>query len=521
VIDRERWAEARRLHGVEKLSFRAIARRLHMDPKTIKRALAADDFNALKRNSPKRGSIIDPYRALIRTYSEDDDLSAVQIFDRLMAKHGYKGEITLVRHVVREVRRNQDEAFLRLTYLPGACAQVDWAHLGRVTLGRTSRRVSAFVMVLAYSRLMYVELTLSEKADAFLEAHVRAFNYFGGVPQRLLYDNCKTVVLQRLAGEVKFHPRLLELAGQYLFKVKACPPRKPWHKGRVESGIKYVRSSFQRGRAPITSLELEQRDITTWRDNTANQRNHATTHRKPKELFEEAERKALLPLPEKAYDTAHVETVSANKHYRVFFDGNAYTVPHELAHKKGLILRATTTAIEIYARGEHVAHHQRSYDRGVDVLDEAHDRGLREKRRRADRDLELSRFVAVLGAEAETYAVGLAHAHVRASHHLRRILALVERYGPADVRAAMLHVLAHNAFGADYVENALHQERRRRLAGPASATAAVRDAELASVSLIEPDLTRFDHLFTKGTDHGRESDSQSQPGEGAPERERA
>lgn len=511
MIDLERWAEVRRLHRVEGVKVAAIARRLGLDRKTVRSILTQKTYSA-KRTAPQRGSIIDTHREAIRRWLEQADLSAVQVHARLKKEHGYKGEITLVRACVREIRKRDEQAFLSLSFLPGECAQVDWAHMGSVAIGGTRRRVSAFVMVLAYSRLVYVELTLSECVDAFLEAHLRAFDFFQGVPSRLLYDNCRTVVLQRLAGGIRFHPRLLELADHYLFAVRACPPRRPWHKGRVESGIRYLRASFARGRRPLEDLadfERAQRELATWRDDTANLRVHSVTRRKPRELFEEAERGALRSLAPRPCDTAHLSSVSANKSYRVCFDGNRYTVPYELAHERGLVLRATTKEVRIYKGEALVALHRRSYGRGEDVRDDAHDRGLREKRRRAERHLLLGRFVALLGAEAERYAAGLARAHVRAAHHLRRIVSLVERCGAEDVRKALLVALAQDAYGADYVENIVHQERRKRLAGPALPSPILRDEQFAAVALLEPDLDRFQNLFEKGDPHGGKGDSPS------------
>jgi transposase len=505
VIDAERWAEARRLRRVEGYSIRAISRRLKIARKTVRKILKQTSFPESRRQRRKRGSIFDPFKKHARRYLEEseEELSGVQIFELLRTRHGYPGEITLVRNYLRELRKSGREAFLTLSFLPAECMQVDWGHYGYTTIERTKRRVSAFVAVLAYSRLLYVELTLSERMDAFLEAHERAFQYFGGVAKRCLYDNCKTVVVQRLGDGIRFNSKLLEYAGHCLFKPRPCPPRKPWHKGRVESGIGYLRKGFLRGRrSPIEDLERERRELSRWRDQVANLRIHRVTRRKPRELFEEVERAALLPLPEHPYDTAHVDpSVTANKYYRVPFDGNRYSVPYQLAHRTGLVLRATTTHVEVYRQGELVARHLRSYERGKDVRDNAHDRGLREKKRRADRDLLLGRFVSALGPEAEAYASGLACEHVRAALHIRKILGLVERYDSADVRQALLRALEYKAFGADYVENILHQERRRRLLQPAVPPPTIRDPRLARISLSPPDLSRLDHLFPQGDPH--------------------
>lgn len=510
MIPPELWAEVHRLHRLEGYSNRAIARRLGIDPKTVRRILAQETLPGASPSRRKRGSIIDPLKPHIRRYLEEhDELSAMQVLERLKQDHGFTGRITVVRRYVRKVRDKKRQAFLTLTFLPGECAQVDWGHFGHVEIGGARRRVSLFAMVLAYSRRLYVELTLSERMDAFLEAHDRAFRFFGGVPKRVLYDNCKTVVLQRIGGAARFHPRLLEFSGHHMYRVAACPPRRPWQKGVVESAIGYVRKSFDAGRGLVEDIERVRRGLARWLEEVANVREHKTTRRKPAELFAEVERDALLPLPEKPYDTAHIEpSVSVSKFYRVTFDGNRYSVPFQLAHTCGLVLKATTREVEVYIDGECVARHPRSYARGADIYDERHDRGLRQRKRRDDRDLLLGQFLSVFGSNVKAYADGLAKAHVRAAHHLRKILRLAERFGVEEVKAGIAHAARFDAFGAEYVENAVHQTRRRQVIGPMELPVAVRDTALSEITVPEPDLSRLDHLLRKGGHRAEGEDSE-------------
>ena len=494
MIEPERWVEARRLHQVENLSITAIAQQLGLDRKTVRKVLAAEKYEALPRPSTRRPSKLDPYVDTLRELvARRPGATATQLHRDLVRNHGFTGSVYLVRRHLRKLRQEGGRAYLRLTHLPGECAQVDWAHFGYLDVEGTRRRVSAFVIVLMYSRLMYAELSLSEKMDAFLEGHVRAFRYFEGVPKRCLYDSCRTVVIQRSGHGKRFHPRLLDFADHYLFKVSVCPPRRPWHKGGVESAIGYLRKSFHPGRGVLEDLESARRELRRWLDETANQRVHRTTGETPQARFEAAERAALLPLPERHAETAHVEpSVSVDKFYRVTFDGNRYTVPWRLAHRKGLLLKATTDRVEIFLDGELVARHRRTYGRGIDVRDPQHDAGLRERARRARRSQLTERFVALFGELGEAYACGLAREHVRAIHHLRRIVRLTERYGADDVRQALSAARQYDAFGADYVERILHQLRHQRLEEREPLSVIVRDQELAAVYFHEPDLSVYD-----------------------------
>ncbi len=501
MINAEIWAEVRRLALIEHLKKRQIARRLQLDIKTVRRALRHDDYRDMEAKAPPpRASMLDPLKPLLWKRLEDHpDLTAVQLYDGLVRDYAWPGGVAIVRRYVREVRKEQREAFLRLTHLPGKVAQVDWGHCGAIRIGNTLRRLSIFVMVLAYSRLLFACFTLSERMDAFLDALVRAARFFGGLPEHLLFDNMKTAVLDRRAGAVRFHPRLLELAGQLLFKPRACPPCRPWHKGIVESAIHYVRTSFFPGRAQPTDFDREQRDLDVWLSATANVRQHAETHRRPIDMFEETEKGLLIPLPDRPIDTAQVETVAANAFFEVRYDGNRYTVPHDYAYRAGLTLRATPREVVVFEGADEIARHTRSFERWHRIAAPEHERGLLAKRRRAHADTLLGRLRDLLPEGADKYAAGLVKKELRSVGHLKKILALADCFGTDEVREALLFGLEHEVFGADCVENLVHQRRRARHAAP---VLPVRLAdELASIHVPEPNLMSYDSLLERSTSH--------------------
>lgn len=511
MITADIWGEVRRLAHVEHLKKRQIARRLQIDIKTVRRALRHDTYQGLaSKTPPPRASMLDPLKPLLWKRLEDHpDLTAMQLHGGLVRDYAWPGGIAIVRRYVREVRKEQREAFLRLTHLPGKVAQVDWAHCGAIRVGNTLRRLSLFVMVLAYSRLLFACFTLSERMDAFLDALVRALRFFGGVPEHLLFDNMKTAVLDRRAGAIRFHPRLLELAGQLLFKPRACPPRRPWHKGIVESAIHYVRTSFFPGRAQATDVDREQKDLDVWLAETANVRDHAETQRRPIDMFEETEKGVLIPLPDRPIDTAHVETVAANAFFEVRYDGNRYTVPHDYAYRLGLTLRATPREVAVFEGAEEIARHARSFERWRRIADPAHERGLLAKRRRAHADTLLGRLRGLLPERADEYAAGLVKRELRSVGHLKKILALADCFGIDEVREALLFGLEHQVFGADCVENLVHQRRRARHAAP---VLPVRLAdELASIHVPEPNLMSYESLLERSLDHEAERTEEPRP----------
>jgi transposase len=163
----------------------------------------------------------------------------------MVRQRGYPGGPDHFRRVVARLRpRPPAEAFLRLRTLPGEQAQVDWAHFGKVAIGSALRVLWAFVMVLAWSRQIFLRFYLSAAMPTFLRGHVEAFEFFGGVPRVLLYDNLKSAVLERAGDAIRFHPTLFALAAHYRYEPRPVAPARGNEKGRVERAIRYVRVSF-------------------------------------------------------------------------------------------------------------------------------------------------------------------------------------------------------------------------------------------------------------------------------------
>ena len=202
-MDSELWGTIRRMRTVDKQSISAIARQLRIHRDTVRRALASE---AGPPPNEARGRLpaykLDQFiRYITDRLKEYPDLTAAKILLEIR-KQGYRGGYTILKEYIRELRpATAPAAFLRLETQPGEFAQVDWANIGSISIGNARRQLSCFVMVLSYSRMMYLEFTLSQRTEDFLAAHVNAFRYFGGVPQSINYDNLKTVVLSRVGSE--------------------------------------------------------------------------------------------------------------------------------------------------------------------------------------------------------------------------------------------------------------------------------------------------------------------------------
>ena len=210
-------ARIERLYTVEHWRVGTIARQLHVHRDTVRRVLR--EHGAAPPGVPLRRSLVEPYRAFIgQTLEKYPTLAARRLYD-MVCERGYAGQASHFRHLVSTMRpRPPAEAYLRLRTLPGEQMQVDWAHFGHLQIGQARRPLMGFVAVLSYSRRVFLRFCLNAQMDSFLRGHVEAFAAFGGLARTLLYDNLKSVVLERVDDAIRFNPEFLAFAKHYRFE---------------------------------------------------------------------------------------------------------------------------------------------------------------------------------------------------------------------------------------------------------------------------------------------------------------
>lgn len=242
-ISNEQKARILRLHLAEGWGVNTVADQLGIHHTTVERVLARAGPPRAERT--RRPSKLDPWLPfMIETLEQYPTLTAQRLY-RMCVNRGHQGGASLFRARVAELRpRPTPEAHLRLRTLPGEQARVDWGHFGKVTIGRAERPLMAFVMVLSYSRRLFLRFYLNQRMEGFLHGHRSAFEYQGRVPRVLLYDNLKSAVLDRQGDAIRFHPTLLELSTWYRFEPRPVAPARGNEKGRVERAIRYVRDNF-------------------------------------------------------------------------------------------------------------------------------------------------------------------------------------------------------------------------------------------------------------------------------------
>ncbi len=453
------WAEIRRLAEIEKLSVRAIARRLHCARATVTAALTLDHPSA--RPVARRASLLDPYKAKIDALvAQYPELSAVRIREEIAREpDGYTGSAIVVRRYLRTIRPARGRVYQEVHYEPAQAMQIDWGECSRVQVGATTRKVSVFVAVLCYSRLTFIEFALSQRKAEFYRCLVHALEFFGGSPRAVIVDNLKAAVLNGSGRAACFHPEFLALCGSYCLQPIACARRDPESKGITEAGVRYVKCNALAGRAEeLTRFEDYLALAPYWRDQVANVRIHETTRERPIDRF--AREGALLhPLPAQPFDTDEVVPAVVSPHARIKFDGNRYSTPPQVV-RRPVTIRADRDEIRVLHEGRVVARHVRSYERGkLIVLPDHHLAAVALRRRPHGSALEQA-FDA-LGPEARQFHLHLRSRPVKTGVHLRRLLGLARLYGPAEVLSAIARALELATYDAASVENLLLAQRRR------------------------------------------------------------
>jgi transposase len=456
-------AEIRRLFYAEHWPIGTIADAVGVHHETVRRALNRD--RAIHPGPQIRPSALDPYKAFITaTLEQYPRLRATRLW-AMLRDRGYPGSAVQVRRYVRTVRpAARSEAYFRLETFVAEQGQVDWGNFGAIQMGRARRVLSCFVLVLSWSRAVYARFALHQTLESFLRGHVEAFTALGGSPRTLLYDNLNSVVLERSGEHIRFHPRLLELAGHYHFAPQPCAVARGNEKGRVERMIQYLRHAFFAARR-FTSVEDLNAQLTQWIADTAHRRPVPgdPTGRRVADALDE-ERPHLLPLPDHPFACELVRAGVSGKTPYLRFDGHDYSIPHTLI-RRPLTLLASEHAVRILDGTSEVACHPRSYDRGQRIEAEAHLAALTAAKRRAP-ELRGRDRLRHACPHADAFLDALARRGELVARHTTTLLQLLDEYEAGDLDAALADAVARDTLSAWAIAHRLDQRARARRTPP-------------------------------------------------------
>lgn len=443
----------RALHeeGVPK---KTIARRLGIDRRTVRKYI-----NRIERGAaePRRAAVskkLDPFVQVIEQ-KVAQGLSSVQIYQDLCPLPDFDACYETVKRAVRVLKHVEPEVYCRMVFAPGEEAQIDFGDIGTLLVDGKPRRVWLFAMTLCFSRYSYYELVLDQTVPTFLGAIRRGFEDFGGAPSRLKPDNLKSAVLQNALGERYYQEDFFRLCQHYGTLPDAARPMTPTDKGRTERDIGYVKHSCFEGRGLVT-FEEAKTWLARWRAEVALVRVHGTTRRRPTDLFQEAERAALKPLPQDAYEVTSFSRHKVRKDCHVHVLANYYSVPHNFVGTS-VTVRTSEERIDVFAAGERVATHERARGRGESRTQGEH---YPPTKRLGSHEIHRRRIESVRAAGPRTieYLGRLREGPWVFGDQVARLARLVASFGPEALERSCARALHFGALdGAARVESILER----------------------------------------------------------------
>ena len=355
------WAQVRAL-AADGVSKRQIAVGLGINRRTVDRLV--DSPSPPRYERAAKGSMLDPLESVLaQLLAEWPEIKAPRVTEILRVDYGYEGSVDLVKRRLARMRPSKVRPAQKTGYRPGQVVQLDWAEMPtRPKVAGRERRVYALIASLPFSGAQTAHLSFDLSAESFLEGHVRALEWLGGVPRECVYDNLRSVVARRDGDHITWNPRFVALRGHYAFHATACTPATPREKGSVEGAVRHVKTGFWPARRVASLADLDEQ-YADWRDRVCNRRRHSTGGFWVNERLE-IEWDASRPLPPVAFDYAGRRPTRVPLDGYLKLGGSFYRAPEALVHQR-VELRFDRDRVWIAHRGKTVARYIRSYDRGL------------------------------------------------------------------------------------------------------------------------------------------------------------
>lgn len=454
------------LYWVDRWPIRKIERHLRMGWHTIRRYLDSPAQTSARR---ARTSKLDSFKPTIGELLDKDARVSAAVIEQRLRPLGYTGGHTILRDYLHKLRAQlkPKRAFRRMEPQAGERFEVDWGHFGVLHYQGDPRKLYAFALVDAHSRMLYLEFTHSQSFETFARCHIHAFATLQGVSREIFYDNLATAVAEHDGRLVRFQPRFLGFAREYGFVPRACNPAAGWEKGKVErAGLGYVRQNFW-PRREFTDLQDVNRQARQWLHEVANQRLHHETRQRPIDRFQPQALRALPAIPPDYRDTAEP---LVHKDLRLQFDANRYCVPQRYVGRR-LTLKADSSSVTIYDRVHEIVSYPRCWRRGQTLGAGRFEAELCEQRPAARRTQAQQQLLQLLRGRCapdivEAYLRGLADTDRSLARQIAELLELIRQFGPDAVAGAVGRAQAAHAFGADYIANILRQQQCPRRTQP-------------------------------------------------------
>lgn len=491
MIPKEKEAEILRLHFAEKWPRTTIAKQIGVHHSVVHRVLIN---NGVRPDSLKiRPSIADPYMGFIlATLEKYQDITATRLF-HMVKERGYAGSVDHFRDIVARHRpRLNKQAYLKLKTLPGEQAQVDWGHFGHFQCGKAKRPLMAFVMVLSWSRQIFLRFYPGAGMAYFLQGHVDAFRFFEGIARDLLYDNLKSAVLERRGDAIHFNPTLLELSGHYRFAPKPVNVARGNEKGRCERAIRFIRTSFFEGREWTDLADLN-KQAHEWCVTTAAERKWVEDRNQTVGQTFEIEKKSLLPLPDDHFPAHDMTVIRVGKTPYARYDLNLYSIPHKYVGRS-LTVAATLDTVRILDGSTEIARHERSFDRDQQIENPAHIEELIARKVEAKQHRGMDRLAyAVPSSKLLFEKAALRGQNLGAL--TTGLLKVLDQYGQEETECAVNAILKTDATHISAIRQVLEQRNRERGLPPPIPVQLPNDPRIRNLVVKPQSLAGYDNLY--------------------------
>jgi transposase len=494
---------------VDRLSIREVARQNGCSRDTVKRALLDPSASVYRMSEARKCPVMDPFREVIDNWlREDRDQPAKQrhtahrIYDRLRAEpYNFPGGEPTVRRFVRERKAalgiDQPDAFIPLEFGPGQDAQFDFGE-AQVIIAGQQLTAQYMVLTLCYSTLPFVMAFPHQRQEALFEGHVTAFQFFGGVPRRIWYDNLTQAVKRVLEGHHRQEQQAFTtLRSHHLFEACFCTPRQGHEKGLVENLVGQTRRNFM---VPLPQAG-------SWAELNAYLRECCEQEKQRRRYGESQtigerwaeERAALLPLPGQPFEACVQVINHVNKERMVSFDGNAYSVPLNPGNPRiSVVVKAFVHRVVISYQDKDVAEHARCYGKGQELLDPLHYLDLLENRPRAFEHAKPIRHWREQWPPVYELYLAKLRQRLEENQAVRRFVQVLRLHGElpaADIERAVGRALDAECFGPDGVRHLLLVQDDPP---PTPVTLDLAEQpELYQLPVLAPDLARYNQLMAQ------------------------
>jgi transposase len=498
ITDMELWSEVRRRVLTGEISKRAACREYNIHWRTLQKMLQHAEPPGYRREKA-RPSKLDAFLPVIEEILTSDRKvhrkqrhTAKRIFERLRDEHGYDGGETIVKDAVRALKLQSREVFLPLSHRPGE-AQVDYGFADVYVDGELTK-VALFVMTLPYSDALFIQAFPRECTESFLEGHKRAFEFFGGVPTRISYDNSKIAVAKITGSRDRTVTQEFQrLKSHYLFAEHFCLVRRPQEKGHVERLVDYTRHNFLVPVPRVDSLEVLNDRL------TANCRADLQRQLRGKSaakilLLEEEQRHFLQSLPVQTFESHRVVPGNASSLSLVRFDRNDYSVPTQFAHRPVTVV-ATVDEVKIVFEDQLIARHHRCWKKQQFLFEPVHYLALLEQKpggfdhARPLEDWELPVCFGILRRRLEAEFAG------NGTREFIKVLRLLESHSVTALKRAVQHGLEINVTSSDAIRLIIEFQKEE----PIALFNLDGRPHLKLVRVAQTDVSVYQSLLTEGT----------------------